>query len=216
VATVSSVGHLNGGLKSAAKLRGGADKKRGRKPGEIGLGLRAVSCELWALCLTLRLMNKDILQNWEKKSRERQKIYKQFLQKADKNTVLKQLPDLHTEAFEKIDCLKCANCCKNYSPRFKTPDIKRISRHLKMRESEFIETYLKVDEEGDYVVKSLPCPFLGADNFCNIYDQRPSDCHRFPYTDEDVLIKRQALTLKNTSFCPITYFVLEKLIAHRE
>jgi Fe-S-cluster containining protein len=157
-------------------------------------------------------MAKDILHNWEKKSGERQKVYKQFLQKTDKNKVLKQLPGLHEEAFAKIDCLQCANCCKNYSPRFKTPDIKRISKHLKMRESDFIETYLKVDEEGDYVVKSTPCSFLGADNYCSIYDQRPSDCHRFPYTDEDVFIKRQALTLKNSTFCPITYFVIEKLM----
>lgn len=155
---------------------------------------------------------KDILTNWQKKSGERQKIYKRFLHRADKNKTLKQLPDLHEEAFEKIDCLQCANCCKNYSPRFKTPDIKRISKHLKMRESEFIDTYLKVDEEGDYVVKSLPCPFLGADNYCSIYDQRPSDCQRFPYTDEDVIIKRKELTLKNSTFCPITYYVLEKLI----
>ena len=158
-------------------------------------------------------MIKDVLHNWEKRSAERQKIYKQYLQKADKNQVLNYLPDLHEEAFEKIDCLQCANCCKNYSPRFKTPDIKRISKHLKMRESDFIEKYLKVDGDGDFVAKSTPCPFLGADNFCTIYDQRPSDCHRFPYTDEDVFIKRQQLTLKNSTFCPITYFVLEKLIS---
>jgi uncharacterized protein len=157
-------------------------------------------------------MPKDILHNWEKKSGERQKLYKQFLQKAEKNKVLKHLPGLHEEAFSKIDCLQCANCCKNYSPRFKTPDIKRISRHLKMRESDFIATYLVVDEDGDFVAKSKPCPFLGADNYCGIYDQRPSDCHRFPYTDEDVVIKRQSLTLKNSSFCPAVYFVLEKLI----
>jgi Fe-S-cluster containining protein len=154
----------------------------------------------------------DILHNWEKKSADRQKAYKQYLQKADKNKVLKQLPRLHREAFSKIDCFQCANCCRSYSPRFKTPDIKRISKHLKMRESDFIETYLKVDEEGDFVVKSTPCPFLGANNFCSIYDQRPSDCHRFPYTDEDVFIKRPQLTVKNSGFCPITYYVLEKLI----
>jgi Fe-S-cluster containining protein len=126
--------------------------------------------------------------------------------------VLKQLPVLHEEAFEKIDCLKCANCCKKYSPRFKTPDIKRISKLLKMKEGDFIETYLRVDEDGDYVANSTPCPFLGSDNFCSIYDNRPSDCHRFPYTDEDVIIKRQPLTLKNSSFCPIVYYVLEVLM----
>jgi len=157
-------------------------------------------------------MNNDVLQNWEKKSKEKQKIYKRFLDKADKNKVLKQLPDLHDEAFEKIDCLKCANCCRSYSPRFKTPDIKRIAKHLKIKESDFIETYLRVDEDGDYVARSLPCPFLGADNYCSIYHERPSDCVRFPYTDEDVLIKRPNITLKNSSFCPIVYYVLERLI----
>ncbi len=160
-------------------------------------------------------MTKNLLNNWQKKSEERQKEYKKFLHRADKNKVLKQLPGLHEEAFTRIDCLQCASCCKNYSPRFKTPDIKRISRHLKMRESDFIETYLKVDEDGDFVVKSLPCPFLGVDNYCSIYDQRPSDCTRFPYTDEDVILKRQSLTLKNSTFCPITYYVLERLVMER-
>jgi len=74
-------------------------------------------------------------------------------------------------------------------------------------------TYLRLDEDGDYVVRSTPCPFLGQDNYCSIYEVRPSDCERFPYTDEDVLIKRPAITQKNTTFCPIVYFVLEKLMA---
>jgi uncharacterized protein len=156
-------------------------------------------------------MSDQLLRNWEKKSAEHQKQYKNFLQRANKNEVLQKLPDLHEEAFSKIDCLQCANCCKKYSPRFKTPDIKRISKHLKMKEGDFIETYLRLDEDGDYVAKSTPCPFLGSDNYCSIYDVRPSDCERFPYTDEDVILKRQPLTLKNSTFCPIVYYVLEKL-----
>jgi Fe-S-cluster containining protein len=140
------------------------------------------------------------------------KEFENYLKKADKNSILRRLPDLHAEAIRQVNCLECANCCKNYSPRFKTPDIKRISRHLKLRESEFIEKYLTVDEDGDFVVNAKPCPFLGADNFCSIYDQRPSDCRRFPYTDEDVLFKRPALTAKNASFCPIVSKVLERLM----
>jgi len=155
----------------------------------------------------------DLLQNWEKKSAENKKSYQRVLQRTDKNKILRELPDLHEEAFEKVDCLTCANCCKNYSPRFKTPDIKRISKHLKIKESDLIDQYLKLDEEGDYVSKSAPCPFLGSDNYCNIYDVRPSDCARFPYTNEDVLFKRPQLTLKNATFCPATYYVLEKLKA---
>ena len=147
-----------------------------------------------------------------KKPEENQKKYKQFLQRADKNKILKLLPALHEEAFERINCLECAQCCKNYSPRFKTPDIKRISKYLKLKEGAFIEKYLRLDKEGDYVANSKPCPFLGADNYCGIYDARPSDCQRFPYTDEDVFIKRQVITSKNAEFCPIVNFVLEKLI----
>jgi uncharacterized protein len=158
-------------------------------------------------------MNEDILKNWEKKSADHQKKYKNFLKRPNKNKVLKHLPHLHEEAFEKIDCLSCANCCRNYSPRFKTPDIKRISKHLKMKEGAFIERYLRLDDDGDFVAQTSPCPFLGEDNFCSIYENRPSDCHRFPYTDEDVLFKRPAITLKNSTFCPAVYFVLEKLLA---
>ena len=149
--------------------------------------------------------------NWQQKAASQKNNYRHLLKHADKNEMLKLLPSLHEEAFKKVDCLSCAQCCKNYSPRFKTPDIKRISKLLKMKESVFIDTYLKIDDDGDYVVKSTPCPFLGADNFCSIYEDRPSDCRRFPYTDEDVIFKRPQLTIKNSSFCPITYFVLEKL-----
>lgn len=152
------------------------------------------------------------MEPWEKLSADHQKQYKQFLQRADKNKVLKVLPDLHEEAFQKIDCLTCGNCCKNYSPRFKTPDIKRISKSLRLKESAFIDTYLDLDTDGDYVAKTKPCPFLGADNYCSIYEDRPSDCKRFPYTDEDVLIKRPAITLKNSTFCPAVHHVLERLL----
>jgi Fe-S-cluster containining protein len=157
-------------------------------------------------------MKEDILKNWEKKSAERQKEYKKFLNRANKNRVLKQLPDLNEEAFAKIDCLQCGNCCKSFSPRFTPPDIKRISKYLGMKDGDFRDKYLRVDEEGDNVLQKLPCSFLGADNYCSIYEVRPTDCARFPYMDDDFMLKRQPLALKNSSFCPITYYVLEKLI----
>jgi uncharacterized protein len=153
-----------------------------------------------------------IVAGWPKQAAARQKQYKAFLQKADKNKTLKQLPALHEEAFSKIDCLQCGNCCRNHSPRFKTPDIKRIAKHLRLRESEFIDQYLRLDEDGDYVTQTTPCPFLGDDNFCSIYEQRPSDCARYPYTDEDVLVKRPQLTLKNATVCPAVYYVMERLM----
>jgi Fe-S-cluster containining protein len=152
-------------------------------------------------------------QDWEKESAEHQKLYKYMLEKKSNwNKMLYALPDLHEEAFEKIDCLQCANCCKNHSPRFKQPDIKRIAKVLRMKEGELVDRYLQMDTDGDYVTRSQPCPFLADDNTCNIYEDRPSDCQRYPYTDEDVLLRRVPLTLKNSAICPITHSVLEGLL----
>ena len=153
-----------------------------------------------------------MIQDWEKEAKEHQKAYKRVLERGNWNKMLKALPDLHEEAFSKIDCLQCANCCKNHSPRFKQPDIKRISKSLRMKEGDFAAQYLKLDNEGDYVVKQLPCPFLQDDNTCFIYEDRPGDCRRYPYTDEDVLLKRVTLTLKNVTICPATHAVMEQLL----
>lgn len=150
-----------------------------------------------------------------KKAAEHQKLHQQALQKIPKNKALRMLPELHKEAFSKIDCLQCANCCKNYSPRFKMPDIRRASKRLKMKETEFINAYLLMDADGDYVVNSRPCPFLGIDNYCGIYDDRPRDCARYPYTDEDVFIKQPKLSLKNISVCPAAYYVMERMLETR-
>jgi Fe-S-cluster containining protein len=150
---------------------------------------------------------------WEQRAEGRQKEYASLLKKKPRRDFLVELPELHKQAFREINCLECAKCCKKYSPRFKTPDIKRIARLLGMKEGDFIRRYLRLDEEGDYVANVAPCPFLGSDNRCGIYADRPSDCRRFPYTDEDVFFKRQALTLQNSRFCPIVYSVLERLLA---
>jgi len=149
---------------------------------------------------------------WKQKSAKEQKSFKKFLNKKPDRKEINRLPELHEEAFERIDCLHCANCCKNHSPRFKMPDIKRISKFLGMKSGEFIQSYLKLDSENDYVLQSSPCTFLNDDNTCQIYEARPSDCARYPYTDEDVFLKRKNITLKNTQVCPAAYFVLNKMI----
>lgn len=154
------------------------------------------------------------LNNWQGKARKNKKANKQFLKKLQTKKgkgLERELPALHEEAFSHMDCLQCAHCCKTISPRFKTPDIKRISKHLKMKESAFIEAYLRLDEDGDYVVKSSPCPFLGTDNFCSIYDHRPGDCRNYPYTNKKDFLKHPGNTLKNTIICPAAFYVLERL-----
>lgn len=158
----------------------------------------------------------DILADWEKKAKEAQKANKQFLQKMQTKkgkAAEKLLPDLHEEAFEKIDCLQCAGCCKSISPRFKAPDIKKVSKYLGIKEADLINNYLRYDEDGDHVVKSSPCAFLGADNYCTIYDVRPGDCRNYPYTDSYDFVKRPNITYLNSTICPAVYYVLERLKA---
>jgi len=91
---------------------------------------------------------------------------------------------LHEEAFEQINCLDCANCCSGLGPRLLKKDIERLSAHLKMKTSELIDTYLQVDEDGDFVFQSMPCPFLMEDNYCMVYSSRPKACREYPHTDQ--------------------------------
>lgn len=118
----------------------------------------------------------------------------------------KQLDDLffqaHQKAFKKIDCLECANCCKTTSPIFREVDIKRISKSLRIKESAFIENYLKVDEDKDYVLKQSPCVFLSLDNTCSIYENRPLACREYPHTDRKNMYQILDLTERNISVCP--------------
>jgi uncharacterized protein len=147
---------------------------------------------------------------WKSKAKEKKKIYLRFLETAKTSEILKKLPELHEEAFTKINCLQCANCCKNHSPTFKSTDLKRISKFLNIKETELIARYLKLDEDNDFVLQNSPCTFLNDDNTCKIYEVRPSDCARYPYTNEDVFIKRKKLTLENSVVCPAVFHILEQ------
>lgn len=119
--------------------------------------------------------------------------------------------ELHTRAFEQIDCLKCANCCRNLGPRITDKDIERLSKYLRLKTNDFIEQYLRIDEDNDYVFKEMPCPFLAPDNYCLVYEQRPKACREYPHTDSKKMIKLLNLTLTNAETCPAVYLVLENL-----
>lgn len=118
---------------------------------------------------------------------------------------------LHEEAFERISCLDCANCCKTISPAFYQRDIERLARHFRIRPAQFIGRYLKLDEEKEYVLQFSPCPFLGADNYCSVYEARPDACRDYPHTDRRRFYQLLPLTLKNTEVCPAVFEIVEKL-----
>lgn len=157
-------------------------------------------------------MNFNLPADWKKLAAKNKNEYTTLLKKwKNKKGAEKVLPELHDAAFEKIDCLQCAGCCKNISPRFKTPDIKRISKFLGIKESNLITTYLRLDSDGDYVVQKSPCPFLGAENYCDIYEVRPRDCANYPYTDSGLFFDYTQTAVLNTTICPAVYHVVEAL-----
>jgi uncharacterized protein len=118
---------------------------------------------------------------------------------------------LHEAAFETINCLDCANCCRTLGPRITDTDVRRMAASLRIKPSVFVECYLVVDEDGDYIFRSMPCPFLGSGNFCSIYDVRPRACREYPHTDRRRVYQVMALTLKNSAICPAVFEILERL-----
>lgn len=145
---------------------------------------------------------------------ERKKASKKLLDSIQRNPPAKLdylMQELHEEAFERIDCLSCANCCKTTSPIFRDRDIERIAKHLKMRPSELIEKHLRMDQDGDYVLKSSPCTFLLPDNRCSIYNVRPQACSTYPHTDRKKFFQLTQLTYQNSFICPAVQQILEQL-----
>jgi Fe-S-cluster containining protein len=120
--------------------------------------------------------------------------------------------DLHAQAFGRIDCTRCANCCKTMPPAVSAEDIHRISARLGMSEEAFIAGYLVVDEdEGGYRMKTAPCPFLGRDDRCTIYEVRPEVCREFPHTDKEGFIWRIYLHAANARACPAVYYIVKQM-----
>lgn len=154
------------------------------------------------------------LSNLKEKAKNAEPANKKLFDKLRKKKP-KDLDDvvhaLHEEAFEKIDCLQCANCCKTTSPIFKDIDIDRIARRLKMRPGDFISKYLHMDEDNDYVLNVAPCPFLDPENYCLIYEDRPTACREYPHTNRKRFYQLLDLTMRNTEICPAVFDIVEEM-----
>ncbi len=118
---------------------------------------------------------------------------------------------LHDKAFEHINCLDCANCCKGLGPRLIRKDIDRLAAHLGFKPSVFTETYLRMDEDGDFVFQSMPCPFIMSDNYCKVYESRPRACREYPHTDQKNIRKILSVCILNTETCPAVYEIFDQL-----
>jgi uncharacterized protein len=154
------------------------------------------------------------LKQFKELANKQSKENKAFLEKLRKRKpgdLDKVVEIFHNDAFSNIDCLNCANCCKTTSPIVIDRDIDRIAKRLKMKPSQLIDSYLKLDEDGDYVFTHAPCPFLMPDNYCMIYEDRPRACREYPHTDRKRFHQILKLTYYNTMVCPAVLKVVDNL-----
>lgn len=142
--------------------------------------------------------------------KEHRKFYLKIKRRSSRELDL-EVEALDEEVFSVINCLDCANCCKTISPVFKERDITVISSHLGLRPGEFVERYLYIDKDGDYVLKSIPCPFLLSDNHCSVYEVRPAACRGYPHTGSLPLSRSWELVIRNSAVCPAVYEITERL-----
>lgn len=119
--------------------------------------------------------------------------------------------ELHDEVFERIDCLQCANCCRTTGPLLKSKDVERMAAHQRLRPAAFTEKFLRMDEDNDYVFRSMPCPFLREDNYCSAYEARPNACREFPHTAQKDIRQKLGITYHNTMICPGVALIVEEL-----
>ena len=122
-----------------------------------------------------------------------------------------QVHALHDKITKQTDCLSCANCCRSLGPRIIDKDLGRMAKVLRLKTADVIAKYIRIDEDGDMVFQSMPCPFLGSDNYCSIYESRPKACREYPHTDRKRFYQIFNLSVKNAYTCPIVYKVLDNL-----
>lgn len=148
------------------------------------------------------------------RAKSRKKHLQQTVRHLDKlpaNIVDQWFHEADTKAFTEVDCLECANCCKTTGPLFTSKDIDRISKYLKLSPQQFVDQFLQLDEDNDYVLQSIPCKFLDESNYCKIYSVRPRACAEYPHTSQTGIKGIMDITIKNALICPAVAKVFDEI-----
>jgi uncharacterized protein len=80
------------------------------------------------------------LRSFRQKARHHKRTFRRFLTKFEKNmprNADKLAAESEKELWDELNCLSCANCCKQMSPTYSVADIKRIAAHQDMSSAEF-------------------------------------------------------------------------------
>ncbi len=115
------------------------------------------------------------------------------------------------EVWRQIDCTTCAHCCRSLQIVVDDKDIKRLSTHLGITPLQLSQRYVQVAEDKTKHFAKTPCPFLGEDNRCSVYEARPQACRDYPYLHAGGFRTRTLMMIDNCSTCPITFNVWQSL-----
>ena len=110
-----------------------------------------------------------------------------------------------------IDCTACGHCCRSLQIVVDDKDIRRLAQRLGMTSKEFSRRYVGRAEDGTKHFASTPCSFLGADNRCSVYEDRPQACRDFPYLHDSGFRNRTLMMIRNNGTCPIVFNVWQAL-----
>jgi len=121
--------------------------------------------------------------------------------------------EAHSTVFENTNCLSCANCCKNYSPIIEPDEIADLCLYIGISATELFQNYIEMDEEGDFVFKTQPCPMLNLeDNKCKIYENRPKACREYPHTNMKKIKNHLGLLEINIEICPAAEEIVRRVL----
>ncbi len=113
--------------------------------------------------------------------------------------------------WKQIDCLACGNCCRTLQIVVDDNDIQRLAQRLKLTPPQVSRQYVQAAPDGTRHLISTPCSFLGADNRCAVYEDRPQACRDFPYLHTGNFRSRTLTMIENTATCPIVFNVWQQL-----
>jgi uncharacterized protein len=128
------------------------------------------------------------------------------LSNAELDTIVQEIT---TDVWGKINCLDCGNCCKTLEIVVDKGDILRLSKKLGISTVQFTEKYVTNTDGVSHFMPS--CPFLGEDNACQVYEDRPRACRDFPYLHEHKFRDYSLTMVENLGTCPIVFNVWEEL-----
>lgn len=135
--------------------------------------------------------------------------FRNYLKLADPEEIDAHIATLNNIITPQIDCTTCGNCCRNLMINIEDEYVEKLANRLNLTEAVFLQRYV---EKGEtlMVFNQVPCHFL-HDCKCTVYEDRPSDCRRFPNLDVPGFQTRLFATFSHYRICPIIFNVVEGL-----